>query len=336
MIRLVRHNKNSELERLLACNIIQNRYDLLFGEDEYELYEQDGLGIPVRETGDHHGANIGLYLTKISERQLSELTSHLFETHPHWSYLDLKQTYTELPCVSPAPYCHIDLPEQIADFDAALSKKTRYNTKWYPKKIRKELGDYTIERLPVKELRDDELHCYLQWKELSHNFRLQNSERSYIKEYGITDYYRMLLNGKLVAIGFICQTGDNVYFENFSYDSAYHLYSVGMVLYYHIIQDLIRNKMRHFYLGWGGLEYKRRYNGTLSPCYSGRLFRNQQQFNHALHDRLPCVAKWSSKFHLPVQFMLRMYIHLFCPKPFRRPLRMHLQELLAAAKHNAG
>ena len=83
----------------------------------------------------------------------------------------------------------------------------------------------------------------------------------------------MYINKETIAVAFICDTGDNVYFENFSYDKTFEKYSIGMVLYYYVICDLIQIHKKIFYLSGGWLDYKRHYNGVLTLTYSGKIYR---------------------------------------------------------------
>lgn len=78
----------------------------------------------------------------------------------------------------------------------------------------------------------------------------------------------------VLAIGFICTTEDNVFFENFSYNPQYEKYSLGNVLLHYIISDLILQRKKKFYLLGGNLEYKRRYNGIRTETYTGHIYRH--------------------------------------------------------------
>ena len=94
----------------------------------------------------------------------------------------------------------------------------------------------------------------------------------------------MEINNDVLAIGFICTTDDNVFFEQFSYsqDKKHAKYSLGMVLYYGIICDLIKLGRKKFFLSGGWLDYKKRYNGILQYTYSGIINRGSTA-NHKHH-----------------------------------------------------
>lgn len=106
--------------------------------------------------------------------------------------------------------------------------------------------------------------------------------KEYLKTYGVSETYVMYIDNELVSVGFTCTTGDNVYFEQFAYaqDDKYKKYSLGMVLYYGIICDLIALKRKNFYLFGGWLDYKKRYNGICQYTYSGSIYRNQSKKKH--------------------------------------------------------
>lgn len=108
--------------------------------------------------------------------------------------------------------------------------------------------------------------------------------REYLKTYGISETYCLYISQELVSVGFTCTTEDNVYFERFAYsqDEKYGKYSLGMVLYYGIICDLIAQG-RNFFLSGGWLDYKKRYNEPCQYTYSGYIFKNRKKkFHHSL------------------------------------------------------
>lgn len=87
--------------------------------------------------------------------------------------------------------------------------------------------------------------------------------REYLKTYGISETYCLYISQELVSVGFTCTTEDNVYFERFAYsqDEKYGKYSLGMVLYYGIICDLIAQGRKFFISPAVGLITK---NDTMS------------------------------------------------------------------------
>lgn len=285
MIRIKEVNANElsceESQAKLVVNIIHNRFDLLHRIFRLFMFDDCYL-IPVTYNEKLLTVEVGLYLNNIESDKLKYFFNFLFEEYPEARYIKIKHSQTEILFAVPYKYWCIYLPGSVNCFDGSLSSKVRYNTKWYPKKIKRELGDFKIEKFSNEEVPEDVINIYLEWKFLSHGYEYGKGAKEFIKEYGITDIYAINLNGSVVAVAFICVTGENVYFENFSYDSRYKQYSLGMVIYYHMICDLILLGKKTIYLSGGALDYKRRYNGVLIETYSGYIFRKEIEMKKCL------------------------------------------------------
>ena len=274
-------NKDSVLAERVQENFISNRFDLLYGKD-YELYDMGTGVVPVHINGET--AYLGLFLSAYTQKQLNKLYELLFAKHPSLTQIEIKH------CLVPAgisdkdaafyhyPYWHIDLPDTIEDFDATLAHRVKYNTKWYPKKIREDIGDFVINKYDRKQVSPNIVNLFFEWKKISHNFDYKMTPDEYMNKYGVTEVYTLEINNEVLAVGFTCTTGDNVFFEQFSYsqDKKYTKYSLGMVLYYGIICDLIKIGRKKFYLSGGWLDYKKRYNGILQYTYSGLVYKDSK------------------------------------------------------------
>lgn len=276
----IKTNKNNILSSRVSPNVIYNRFDLLYGDD-YELYDIGFTVVPVKKIDDY--LTVGLYLVDGNKSILSKFLTFLFNKYSDIKYIIVKHCYTNICKAKPYPYWHIKLPKTKEEFDNTLVSRVRYNTKWYPKKVNKDIGEYKIIKYEACEISPDIIKLYLQWKSLSHGFSWGGKAIDYIKNAGITHGYVMTITDKIYAIAFICDTGDNVYFENFSYDVEYNKYSLGMIIYYHIICDMIKNKKNIFYLSGGYLDYKKWYNGILSYTYSGKIKRHHSFWWHLKH-----------------------------------------------------
>ena len=102
----------------------------------------------------------------------------------------------------------------------------------------------------------------------------------------------------MCAVGFIVDTGKSVYFNNcsFNQDEKYRKYSFGMVLFYHIICDLIEQNKDKFYLGritGSNMEYKKHYNATIVNTYTGSVPRPHKVFFCILYILKRFIAKKS-------------------------------------------
>ena len=219
--------------------------------------------------------NVSMYLREMDAGIFRMVVKYLFELYPDAMTLYVLHTYTKINGIDPAVHWHIDLPKTIEEFNSTLSHRVRYNTKWYPKKIRENIGEYIIKYIDVSECPDDVVQKYFEWKKQTHGTDYGLTPKQYLGKFCVTGVYVMQTEMEILAIGFISETGENVFFENFSYNQKYAKYSPGMVLYYFLISDLIARKKKRLYLLGGNLEYKKHFNGIATMTYSGFLYREQ-------------------------------------------------------------
>lgn len=216
-----------------------------------------------------------MYLREMDTDTFNEFAKYLFEIYPKAKELFVLHTYTKISGIEPAVHWHVDLPNTIEEFDSTLSHRVRYNTKWYPKKIRENVGEYTIKYMDANDCPDDVVLQYFKWKNQTHGTDYGLTPQQYLKKFCVTGVYVMQTDSEILAISFISETGENVFFENFSYNQEYAKYSPGMVLYYYFISDLIARGKKKLYLLGGNLEYKKHFNGIATMTYTGTLPRER-------------------------------------------------------------
>ena len=283
----VTENLKNLFETEIFPNVIKNRFDLLSqsgsnavggGVRLFKALEPyDTVYIPVFIK--NNIAEVGLYMRTLNSNVFNEFIEFLFETNKNIEALHFLYTPNKLDYIKPATHWHIDLPSTIEEFDKRISSKLRYNTKWYPKKINKEIGEYSVKKISKTEITPDIVNLYLKWKYNTYGFKYD--AKKYLQDFGVTTAYVLRVESQILAIGFTCETNDkDVYFENFSFDVKYHKYSLGMVLYYHIIKDLIENKKQRFYLLGGNYDYKQKFNGIATETYTGYVYRNKNLVKH--------------------------------------------------------
>lgn len=277
-------NKDEILKKEVFPNVIHNRFDLLYsagnassmggGKTDYSMYslafENKVFYVPVYFEGKE--AKVGMYLRKLEKEYFNALTKFLFFKHQKLERIRVLHTYTTLESVQAGAHWHIDLPQTVAEFEARLHKKTRYNTKWYPKKIRENIGEYQILRLDPREALEEVLF-YFEWKKKLYGYVFEGTAEAYLRQAGVTSVYVMKHEQMPLAVGFLAETGENVFLENLGYDPRYQRLSLGSVLYYHMIKEMILQKKKVFYLLGGRSEYKKHFNGTCTMTYTGDVFR---------------------------------------------------------------
>jgi hypothetical protein len=311
IITKITENKAKELMGNVFPNVILNRFDLLFGGD-FELYCVNGEYVPVRIeehiSSKHIGplyikslyARLGIYLRDIGMDNLAGLLLFLYRKYK-LTYIDVVHTYTALTGSDPAPHWHIELPKTIEEFNASLSGNQRYNNRKHLKRINDELGGYIIKRYVVKEVSLEIMKKYFLWKCQRFKFRYDKSPAEYLTENGITDVFVMFSGvekqNEILAIGFVCITQDNAFFDNFAFNVEYARYSVGTILFYQMIAALIEDKKQNFFLFGSEREYKRHANGIKTFTYSNRYWHPWCASKKKLLSRL--------KYYMRYFFVLR-------------------------------
>ncbi len=319
-----------QLTKSIEPNVIHNRYDLLYGNDYDLLKIEEGNSvsyIPFKKTGQI--GCMGLYLRDMKElagggTSVAEYTSFLFKTYPDLQDIFVLHTYVPLPDVEPAVHWHVDMPKTIEAFDATLSSKVRYNTKWYPKKIRENIGSYEIKILKSDECPEFVVKTYLKWKKETYGFNWSNKPKEYLTKNGITDVYFMQVNEEILAIGFICDTGENAFFENTAFNEKYKKYSAGIVLYHFIIDDLIKKRKKKLFLLGGDLEYKRHYNGIQTVTYTGHIYRDPEMRQKVLK-----IAQKFKALPLPKKLkkkLASLYGRFFLSPYYKQYLKMEVMK----------
>jgi len=295
-IEQIKENKIETFKNRLSVNVIHNRFDIKYGND-FDLYKiNDELYIPVKLTDET--LHLGIYFINIQYEVLEIFIEYLFKKYEKAKFLEF--SHANLACfrnVEKKPHWHVNLPETIEEFDKNLHSKTRYNTKWYPKKIKEDLGEYSIKHYPKEEITKEIVDIYLQYKYKTHksNYYLKNS-LDYLDEFYVTDCYTLNINNQIEAILFLSNTGDNSYLENLTYNIELSKYSLGTVLYHEVIKDLISKKYKKLFLLGGTLEYKKRFNGVLTNTITATIKKEKgfKIFLSALAKNISCMPQFLS------------------------------------------
>lgn len=302
-VEQIKDHKDKILQENVLPNVCWNRFDLRYGND-YDLSKINSerwCGY-VASHVDGSTINVSLYLREMDPNTFNEFAKYLFEFYPNAKNLFVLHTYTEIAGIEKKVHWHVDLPETIEEFDACLGKDVRRNTKRYPKKIRENVGEYTIKYFMADDCPDDIVMTYFKWKNQTHGTDYGLSPKQYLQKFCVTGVYVVETDSEILAIGFISEIGENVFFENFSYNSEYAKYSPGMVFYHYLISDLIARGKKKLYLLGGNLEYKKYFNGVATMTRTG--FLSRERFIYP--EWIAVLAKITPKF-------LRGVVKIFLP-----------------------
>jgi hypothetical protein len=263
-----------DLIHYVEPNFIYNRFDVMYG-DKFELYAIQEYGIkkyiPVHT--EKRFAVVGVWLVDISAQAFSLLIRTIFSEYPKVDRIQARYSLNFYDGLNISNHWKIDLPDTIIEFDKNLSSKTRYNTKWYPKKINADLGGYEIQKYSSGNIPDEIIEKYFYFKKKTHNAKYKIQAQEYLRRYFVTHAYVLKIAEKTEAILFLCDISSIVYLENLTFNQELSGYSLGMVLYYFVIGDLINSKKINVYLGDGNQEYKRRFNGINQLAFDGYIIR---------------------------------------------------------------
>jgi hypothetical protein len=255
-------------------NFTYNRFDIIYG-DRFNLYEIQKGGIkkyiPVHI--EKRFAIIGVWLTDISAQAFNLLIKTIFCEYPKVDRIQVRYSLNFYDGLNISNHWKINLPDTIVEFDKNLSSKTRYNTKWYPKKINTDLGDYEIQKYSSNDIPDKVVEKYFYFKKITHNANYKMQAKEYLRKFFVTHAYVLKIAGKDEAILFLCDISSIVYLENLTYNSELSSYSLGIILYYFVVGELINSKKVNLYLGDGNQEYKRRFNGVNQLAFDGYIIR---------------------------------------------------------------
>ncbi len=289
-------NKAEILVAHIQPNVIINRYDLRFGVGGgWKLFcvqdEQETVYIAIHFKQDV--CELTTYLRPLKAQILKMFSRYLFKHYPQINAVYIYFALLPYKGLQRSIHWHIEFPLTFEAFAAKLGARTRQHTHYYMRKLERDFEGLDFFNFTPQSVDMQKVQTYLDWKKDSHGFECA-TPKEYLKRFSVTRIYTLENKMGLVAIGFVSETGENAYFENFSYDLTYSKYSPGMVLYYKILQDLCARGIRKFYLLGGSYSYKKNYNGIQSTCYSGYICRYQLLYTFCM-----LIPRGCAKLRLP-------------------------------------
>lgn len=277
IITKVQNQNKPNSIRKISPNYIANRFDLKYG-DNYDLWEitfkDVTYHIPLHISGKQ--AVIGVAQTPLPTEIFTKFIEHCFQYYTNIS---------RISCSASVNNYHnnlildnqwiLALPETEEEYKKSLSKKTRHNINWYPKKIQKDFDSFSITHSSASDTDDATMQLFDKWKHEKHTAKTYSNlgSRNFLTSNNVTDVYSLIIADNPAALVFVSITDDSAYLQNLSYNLEYANYSPGIVLLYSVISDLIQNNLTTLYMGGGSLEYKRRMGGENRPAYHGIIIR---------------------------------------------------------------
>ena len=265
-----------ELIKSVKPNFIYNRFDKVY-DDEYELLKiysdlhPETYYVPIHFN--NYMADLGVYLTEMPKEAFDSLIKFIFEKLGKVEHINIKHSLNNYEGLKESNSWVIDLPDTEENFLQTLGKKTRQHVKQYLKYIER---DFDVEfKVFDKDIPTEIVEKYYEFKKDTIGHIYKTCEQKYLQEYQVTRAIVLYLNDKISAVSFVCTVDDcdSVYYENFSYDKKLSKYSLGTVIIYKTICNLIESGYKHFYIGGGDYLYKQNFGTKEYTIYSGTIKR---------------------------------------------------------------
>lgn len=274
MISLIDEKNKYELIKKVVPNFLYNRFDVLFDKN-FELCEitthDKTIYVPLHLDGDT--CYIGVYLVEMPQIVFNELIDFVYKNFKSIDYIKIRHSFNNYKGLKSGEHWTIQLPQTEEEYLESLGTKTRQHIKRYFRLLE---NNYKCEfkTFDRTDISDEIVKTYFRFKKETIGHIYKNTVNQYLNEYKITKAYVLYLDNQIAAISFISEveSGD-VYYENFSYDKKYTKNSLGLVITYFTIKNLIHNKIKNFYLAGGNYLYKRQISNKHDYTYTGTIYK---------------------------------------------------------------
>lgn len=260
-------------------NLIYNRYDKIFSNYEELIYDYEGDAYKFMLCVQKGRAYINLWGKYLPQELFEQIMSCLLERDDIYrlSLLRCKNNYMEL--LEKTNDFELDLPKTIDALFNRLKAKHRYNINREKRIICEKFGNISSRHYPREKIENNIVELYFSWKKASHKTDYKMSSEEYLDYYHVTDLLEVEVGNQIVGIAFYCRVDDTAFFENFSYDSKFTKYSIGHITYEILLEHLIEQKVKKFFLGGGNYDYKRRFGSVETEAYLGHLYSKKSLKN---------------------------------------------------------
>lgn len=167
-----------------------------------------------------------------------------------------------------------DLADGLEAYQAALGKKTRFNIRYYGKKLKADFPALSFRFLLQGELLRSEFNMFRELAARRYpggywdGFLQDSLFEAFRKEVVVT---LVEINGKLAACNIFYVAGDTLIFTGNTFDEQYAEWSLGFLTTYRSIEHAARLGFRRVLLGLGDFGYKARLSNRTRKIYESRL-----------------------------------------------------------------
>lgn len=228
----------------------------------------------------------------LSEEAISQFSGEIFSRYPSIVAISFHAIQVEMSYFR-FPYqklnCSEDfilaLPDSVGEYLEKLGTSTRRNLKYNLKRVSRKFPSFCCNFYHGNEVKDQHVRDILKL----HSNRMAYKHKIFtLDEVEIDRVLAMVRTCDcLVSVaeidGVVCggsisfRSGKNYFLSVISHDSAYNLYSIGIICCYLMICECIARNGVEFHFQWGKSDYKMRLRGVQHDLYSVHVFRNRMQ-----------------------------------------------------------
>lgn len=163
-----------------------------------------------------------------------------------------------------------DLSTGFEAYQAALGKKTRFNIRYYGKKLQADFPALSFRFLPQGELQRSDFKAFVELAVRRYpgkywdGFQEDRLFEAFRRDVAVTV---LEINGKLAACNIFYVVGDTLIFTGNSFDEQYAEWSLGFLMTYRSIEYAAQLGFRQVVLGLGDFGYKARLSNRTRKVY---------------------------------------------------------------------
>lgn len=273
---IVCDNENGKvLERFWADDMIYNRPDLFVEQNSYVIYIKYGqVYYIVRYSVSGYKATLCVWLRMLPAAVVDEAVAYILKKHYQVQKINIDYASVNVRNqLSMDNNWVIFLPEKAEDVFERLGSKSKYNFRRERKQLIETLGEIHFNKY-MESIPEDILEIYFEWKRKTHGTHYNMTGKQYLKKYHVTGGMTLSAGNNIVSILFFCINESTVYLENISYDTEFHKYSPGFILYEYFLEEMTKDGLKVVFLGNGNQLYKSRFRSIEYITYSGTIYRN--------------------------------------------------------------
>ncbi len=266
--------RENNLVKFEADDLIYNRFDLIYVEDvERYLYRYEDREFAIYVHYRKDKATLNIWGKQFPQSIFENVIDDIFKYHPEISCIDIKRAKNNYyNMLYEGNDILLSLPETVEQLLNRINTKSRCTLRRYKRRCEEKCGKLEVV-LYNFNIPDEIVNQYFTWKRTTHGTDYHMSPKEYLQNYYVTDGILLKAGGRNIAVLFFCQVNHTAYLENLSYDTKMEKFSPGFLVYELFLEELIKRRCTHLYLGGGEYEYKRRFGAQVSAAYSGVIYR---------------------------------------------------------------